>query len=283
MAEFSNNGGMKLICTFGLLFTVAGMALAQGPGSLSSIFNSDAAVEPLAASTASLAYQYVVAHFPYGGGWSTQVMLANSGSKAATATVNFFNEAGASASVPLAGSGLQSGQQFTIQPNEVQLMGADTSVRNSEGLQVAWATVGSSEPLNVFSLFDYGPNPPAISGAVGAQSTVAATSFQFPVAVNGPVGFNAGMALANPNKSNTTVTVTVFDESGNKKGSFQETLQPNNQTIFTLTQKMNFDASLFTGSVAVCATQPIGLVTVGFEGGQAFFTTSVVNPSPCPQ
>lgn len=274
---------MRFTRTSVFLLISTGIALGQEPASLGSIFDSGKTVEPLAASTATLAYQYVVAHFPYGGGWSTQVMMANISSQAATANVTFFNQTGSSTSVPLAGNGQTSSEQFSIQPNDIETVGAEGSARNSGGLQVAWAMVGSSEPLNVFSLFDYGPNFPAISGAVGAQSTAAAKNFQFPVLVNGEQGYNAGMAIANPNSSTTTVTITVYDSSDNKQGSFQETLPANNQTIFTLTQKMNFSSSLFTGSVAVCATQPIGLVTVGFEGGQAFFTTSVTNPTSCPQ
>lgn len=274
---------MKATRSLVILLFSTGIVLAQEPRSLSSIFNSEAAVAPLASSTATLAFQYTVAHFPFGGGWSTTVMLANTGTKAATVDINFMTQGGNSASVPLTGAGDVSSQQFTIQPNEVQVVSADASARNSGGLDVAWATVGASEPLNVFSLFDFGPNFPAISGAVGAQSTAPATSFQFPISINGPQGFNAGMAIANPSSKTATVTVTVFNGSGSKEGSFQETLPANNQTIFTLTQKMSFGSSLFTGSVAVCSTEPIGLVTVGFEGGQAFFTTSVTNPSPCPQ
>jgi hypothetical protein len=275
---------MKFIRASAFLFISTGIALAQQPASLSSIFDSGTPIEPLASSSASLAFQYVVAHFPYGGGWSTLVMMANNGSKAATVNVNFMNQTGSSASVPLS-TGTASSQQFTIQPNDVGEFGANTSVRNSQGLDVAWAIVGSSEPLNVFSLFDYGPNPPNISGAVGAQSTVAATSYQFPVSINGPEGYNAGMAIANPNSGTANVTITVFNADGSQFGQFNETLQANNQTIFTLTDQqitgLNFGSSLFTGSVSVCSTKPIGLVTVGFEGGQAFFTTSVANPSTC--
>ncbi len=281
--EFPNNRGMKASRTLAFLLLSSGIALAQEPASLSSLFNSDAPIEPLAASSASLAFQYVVAHFPYGGGWSTQVMLANSGTQTASGNITFFNEAGASTSVPLSGKGLASSDQFSVAPNDVTTVGAESSARNSGGLEVAWGIVASSQPLNVFSLFDFGPNFPAISGAVGAQSTTAQKVFQFPVLINGEQGYNAGMAIANPNSSTTDVTITVYNSSGSKQGSFQETLQANNQTIFTLTQKMNFSSSLFTGSVAVCATQPIGLVTVGFEGGQAFFTTSVTNPTSCPQ
>jgi len=279
---------MKFICSSGFLLISAGVILAQEaePTSLNSIFGTESAVEPLAASTTSLAFQYVVAHFPFGAGFNTQVMMANSGTKAATVQVSFLNQSGASAAVPLSGKGLQSSQSFTIQPNDVQGLSGDPSRRNSQGLDVAWATVGSSEPLNVFSLFDYGPNPPAISGAVGAQSTAAAKSFRLPIlernaGPGNPANYEVGLAIANPNSSTTTVTVKVLNPNGSLKGSFQETLAPKNQTIFVLSSKMNFDSSLFNGSMAVCATEPIGLVTIGFEGGQAFFTTSVTN-DPCP-
>jgi len=260
--------------------------LAQEPASLKSIFETDSAIEPLAASSASLAFQYVVAHFPFGGGFNTQVMFANSGTQPANVQVTFLNQAGASAAVLLAGEGLQSSQSFTLQPNDVQALSGDPSKRNSQPLDVAWATVGSSAPLNVFSLFDYGPNPPNISGAVGAQSTVAQKSFRLPIlerneGSGNPNNYEVGLAIANPNNSTTTITVKVMNADGSLKGSFQEVLPANNQTIFTLSSKMNFDSSLFNGSMAVCATQPIGLVTIGFEGGQAFFTTSVTN-DPCP-
>jgi len=286
-SEFPNNKGMNVICTFGFIVISAGILVAQeGPSSLDSIFSTDSAVEPLAASTTSSAFQYVVAHFPFGGGFNTQVMFANGGSKAATVQVTFLNPAGASAAVPLAGKGLQSSQNFTIQPNDVQGLSGDPSKRNSQNLEVAWATVGSSAPLNVFSLFDYGPNPPAISGAVGAQSTPANKSFRLPIlernaGPGNPANYEVGLAIANPNSSTTTVTVKVLNSNGSVRGSFQEVLPAKNQTIFTLSSKMTFDSSLFAGSMAVCATEPIGLVTIGFEGGQAFFTTSVTN-DPCP-
>ena len=208
-------------------------------------------------------------------------MLANSGKSEATVNITFFNQAGAPTLVPLDGLGMQGSQQIVVQPNETQVVGAELTDRNVGSLQVAWAAATSNAPVNVFSLFDFGPNPPTIEGAVGAQSTPPATSFRFPVSVGGPLQYNFGVAIANPNKTSTTVTVKVLNSDGTSKGSFQETLGPNNQTLFTLPSKITFDTSeLFNGSVAVCASQPVGLVTVGFEGG-AFFTASVTN-DPCP-
>jgi hypothetical protein len=91
------------------------------------------------------------------------------------------------------------------------------------------------------------------------------------------------MALANPSSSTANVTVMVLKANGSAMGQFTETIPANNQTIFTLDSKLSFGSftsTPFTGSVAVCSSQPIGLVTVGFEGG-AFFSTSVTN-DPCP-
>ena len=283
---------MKFIYSTGFLLISAGILLAQDspatgvPESLSSIFSRDSAEEPLASSTTSLAFQYIVAHFPLGGGYNTQVLFANSGTKAATVQVNFLNQAGASTGVPLSGKGVQSSQSFTLQPNDVHDISGDPSKRNSQALDVTWATVGSSAPLNVFSLFDFGPNPPNISGAVGAQSTVAAKTFRLPImerneGAGNPNNYEVGLAIANPNSSATNVAVKVLNPDGSTKGSFEETLAAKNQAIFTLSSKLNFGSSLFTGSLAVCATQPIGLVTIGFEGGQAFFSTAVTN-DPCP-
>jgi hypothetical protein len=273
---------MKLSWLLALIVMSTAIAAAQtaGPSSVSGIFNSELAGQTALASSATLSY--AVSHFPYGGGFSTRTMFANSGTTDATVTVKFFNQAGASTMVPLDGQGMQATQQFVVHPNDVQVVGADLTQRNSSPITVVWATASSTAPLNVFSLFDYGPHPPAISGAVGAQSTPAAKSFRFPVSVGGPLGYEAGFAVANPNSTQTTVTVKVWNSDGSLKGSFQETLPANGQNSFTLTSKLSFDTSqLFNGSAAICAPQPVGLVTVGFEGGGAFFSTAVTN-DPCP-
>jgi hypothetical protein len=280
---------MKTKFVLACLMISANLAVAEtspvpsaNPQSISSIFSADGAAEPLAASSTS--YQYIIAHWPYGQGFSTQAMLANSGTATATVKVEFFNQAGASFSVPLSGIGLESSETLTIDAGDVSVLATETSQRENSNLEVAWGIATSTAPLNVFSLFDLGSSSTSITGAVGAQSTVAAKTFRFPVSVGGPAKFTAGMAIANPNNSTADVTVMVLNADGSSMGSFQETLAGDNQTIFTLDSKLNFSSfssAPFIGSVAVCATQPIGLVTVGFEGG-AFFSTSVTN-DPCPQ
>ena len=276
--------GMKSLCLLALFVMstviVAAQTTPAGPSSVAEIFNSSLATDTALASSAALSY--AVAHFPYGQGWSTRVSVANGGTADATVNMTFFNPAGAPTSVPLEGLGNQGNQQFVVHPNQTHVVGADLTQRNNANLQVAWATVSSTAPINIFSLFDFGPNPPTITGAVGAQSTAPSKSFRFPVSVGGPLNYNAGMAVSNPNASQTVVTVKVLNADGSVKGTFPETLPANGQTIFLLNSKMNFGSTLFNGSVAVCAPQPVGLVALGVEGGSSgLFTISVTN-DPCP-
>ena len=280
---------MKVICTLGFLLVSAGIVLAQeqpassDPDSLDDVFGTDAAVEPLSSSTATAAYQYTVAHFPFGGGWNTQIMVGNGSGKTASVTVAFWNQAGASAAVPVAGKGLQSSQSFSAAANRTLVVSGDTSKRNSANLEEMWATVTSNEPVDVFSLSDVASKPPAFSGAVGVQALAPSKTFRFPVTVSGPNSFDAEVAIANPNNSTTTVTVKVLNSSGSVNGSFQESLQANNQVWFKLSQKMNFSSSGFSGAVAICASEPVGLAVVGIEGvgQQAMFNTAVTT-DPCP-
>lgn len=273
---------MKSVSVLALIVMSTVIAAAQTtPSSISEVFSSGLANETAQASSPTLSY--TVAHFPFGGGWSTRVALANNGSASATVRFSFFDQNGLSTSVPLEGIGLKNFETVTVGANQTQVVGAELSQRNGSALQVAWATVSSTAPMNVFSLFDYGPNPPAITGAVGAQSTAPSRSFRFPVSVGGPLNYDAGMALSNPNGSSTAVTVKVYDAGGTMIGSFPEQLSANAQTLFLLNTKgVNFGAGLFNGSVAVCATNPVGLVALGVEGGSTGLFTIAVTTDPCP-
>ena len=289
---------MKVIPVVVFLVISMGVSAAQTSGlsnepqSIGSIFNSALASEPAAASSAPVSH-YTIAHFPYGGGFSTRVLLTNSGTRDVTVDVSFNTQTGIPALVPLEGQqGKQTKQHLSIARNQTQVIDSDPAERNAGPTTVTWATAVSSGPLNVFTLFDYAPTSkptttPAttINGAVGVQSVVATKTFRFPVSINGPLGYNEGVAIANPNNSNTNVTVKLLLADGTVKDTIQKTLPPNGQTSFVLTDNAVFGhdlspSTLFNGSVAVCATQPVGLIPIGFEGG-AFFTTAVTN-DPCP-
>jgi hypothetical protein len=272
-----------------IILTVMSAAIASaqtapdGPSSIDGIFNSGLATESALASSAALSY--TIAHFPYGGGLTTRIAFANNGKTNATVNLTFFDSSGLPTSVPLEGIGIKGTESLTVGANQTQVVGSELSQRSSAG-QVAWATMTSTAPLNVFSLFDFGPNPPTINWAVGAQSTAPAKSFRFPVSIGGPVNYDAGMALSNPNGTPTVVTVKVLKSDGTQLGSFTESLGKNAQTVFLLASHagLNFGSTPqtpFNGSVAVCAPQAVGLVALGAEGKGGLFSISVTN-DPCP-
>ncbi|HXI40737.1 MAG TPA: hypothetical protein VNH83_12195, partial [Bryobacteraceae bacterium] len=263
---------------------LAAQTASDEPQSIRSIFDRLATQTPAASST-TLSHTYTIAHFPFGGGFSTRVLLTNSGASDATVDISFLSQTGVPALVPLERpQGKVTTLHLKIAKNQTQGFDADPSERNSGPTTVTWATADASGPLNIFSLFDYAPSSKpttaaatAINGAVGVQSAVATKTFRFPVSINGPLGYNEGVAIANPNNSNTNVTVKLLLADGTVKDTIQKTLPPNGQISFVLTDGAVFAhdltaSALFNGSVAVCASQPVGLVAIGIEGG-AFFTT----------
>jgi hypothetical protein len=240
----------------------------------------------------SHAATYIIPHFPVGGGWSTRLVFENSGPADVTAEVTFFTQTGTTGSVTLENQqGTQSSEHLVIGRNQVQTLNADPTLRNAGPLVVSWAKVTTNGPLTIFVIFDSSTptlvptTVPAtlITGSVGAQAVPAATSFRFPIAAAGPLHFNLGLAIANPNSTATNFTVFLLNADGTINHSLQMSLQANSQTSFVVSDPTifgnNIDTSsalLFNGSIAICASQPVGVVPIGIEGG-ALFTVPVTN------
>ena len=235
---------------------------------------------------------YVVAHFPYGGGWGTRLLLTNGSADPVAVELDYFTQRGQPTSVPLAGPELTGTKQLLIGPNQVGTVATDPAKQNASDLQVTWAVARSNGPLNIFTLFDYAPTsvPSTIPSsqvvsAVGAAATPAGQSFRFPVFVNGATRFNAGMALANPNSVSAAISVALLDKDGLTRATRVIPLPANGQISFVLTDNIAFGGSLgsselFTGTVGVCASVPIGLVALGVEGS-VLFTVSVSTDYRC--
>jgi hypothetical protein len=269
------------------------MSLFQGNGSLVrrlKVFGLMSCLTVFAAL--SQAETYIIPHIPVEGGWSTRLLFSNSGTAVVTADVTFFTQTGTSGSVTIEGQqGTQSSKHVIIGQNQVEVLNVDPTLRNAGPLAVTWAKVMTSGPLTVFVIFDSSTPTlvpttiPAtlITGSVGAQAVPAATSFRFPFAEAGPLHFNAGLAMANPNATATNFTILLLNADGTINHSLQMSLQANSQTSFVLSDPTvfgnNIDSSsplLFNGSIAIYASQPIGVVPIGIEGG-ALYTIPVTN------
>src|SRR5437867_3567935 len=65
-------------------------------------------------ATLSNAELYVIAHFPYGGGWASRILLTNSGNQDVTAELTYFSQNGHPTTVPLDGLAAVGNQQLRI-------------------------------------------------------------------------------------------------------------------------------------------------------------------------
>ena len=100
---------------------------------------------------------YVIAHLPYGGGWSSRIVATNPGSEPVQVELRFFSKDGRPVSVPIGSGEGKDTQRFAVDPRAVKSLDIDAGALDSEA-QIAWATVETSAPLQIFSSIDsYSP------------------------------------------------------------------------------------------------------------------------------
>ncbi|MBZ5676126.1 MAG: hypothetical protein LAP61_17935 [Acidobacteriia bacterium] len=241
----------------------------------------------LAFSVFSSAETYVVAHFPYGGGWGTRLLISNSSpTNAVSVELDYFNQAGQAASVPL-DSGTGQVQTVIVPPNGTFTISSDPAQRfGTNPVVTTWATAttAAGQPVNILELFDFAPSSTSanlIGSAVGAASTAPGQSFRFPIVVNGTTRYTASMAIANPSATAATITLNLLDNTGAVKATSTVPLQPKSQTAVNVPGIAAFapffsGTALFTGSVGVCSNVPIGFVALGAEQSSAVPSSNVL-------
>ena len=182
---------------------VAGIVAAQDDpadsSAISGIFNSELATEAAQASSATLSYT-VVAHFPYGGGSDHTHRSGQYWQRHCNGSLYIFRP---KRPIHFCAVGRYWAQEHSDCHGRCE-PDPGNRLRTEPAKQCCANRLGDND-LNgsvehVFSLFDFGPNPPRINWAVGAQSTAPSQSFRFAVSIGGPgEEYNAGMALSNPN------------------------------------------------------------------------------------
>ena len=246
----------------------------------------------------SSAETYVVAHFPYGGGWGSRLLISNSSpTNSVSVELDYFNQAGQAASVPL-DSGTGQVQTVTVPPNGTVTVASDPAQRyGTNPVVTTWATATTpaGQPVNILELFDFAPNSTSanlIGAAVGAASTAPGQSFRFPLVMSGTTRLTASMAIANPSANTATVTLNLLDNNGAVKAQSPVTLSPKSQTAVNLPGIAAFapffsGSGLFTGSLGVCSNVPIGFVALGAEqnttvpGSNVLYAVSVTTDYHC--
>ncbi len=194
-----------------------------------------------------------VAHLASGGGWKTTVVLVNTGTSAANAQLNFFDDNGNPLPLPLAY--VQTGETSSAsQVNQTIAAGATVAIE-SQGADADPVKIGSMQlsaggQVSGYAIFRY-----VASGqeAVAAFQSSGANSYVIPF--DHTNGIQTGMAINNAWNEATTVPVVLRDEDGNQIGTGSIPLVGNGHAAFVLSSQFPVTANI-RGSVEFAT--PVG-------------------------
>ena len=220
------------------------------------------------------AFQQTAAHITSGDafgdganfGFLTKITIVNLSSSANTVVLNDISQSGSlidSCSYSIGGNG-------TLRITQGKLGSAP---------ETHWALVGSQSQVAVNQFFEL-TRPAGVVNTVGFNDVAPRGSYTFPVELQNSPFHTLGLAVANPNNSNNTVTVTLFDSTGKSLGSKSQTLPAFGQVaedLLTSTNPLSVVSLLpsggstnFIGTVQVSTSSPSSAVGVGDDLGPFF-------------
>jgi len=178
-----------------------------------------------------------LAHVAAGGFWTTVITLVNTSSSPVAVSVILHGDDGSIlSSLPVTAT--QQGITQTFIGNSVNaLLSANTSLLLSAGdpnaqTVVGWADVLSSGPVGGFAIFRSTPTTGSPSEGTVLLQTQTPSTVVLPY--DDTAGFVMGVALANLSTSSTSVTATIWDDSGTNLGIQTITIAGRGHTSFVL-------------------------------------------------
>ncbi|HTB13845.1 MAG TPA: hypothetical protein VK752_19860 [Bryobacteraceae bacterium] len=186
---------------------------------------------PSAHTVGTPSYSGSFAHFASGAGWDTIITLVNKGTANAQAQVNFYNESGSPATLPL--DFPQGGASSTSAPTYSQVLkpGAVLVIDSQGG---ATTSVGSAQLLsdgNVsgYLIFRYLPTVQEAAVPLQVQNS---STYTLPFDNTG--GISTGIALSATSTTSTAVQVLVLNDAGTTIATDTITLPGLGHTSFVL-------------------------------------------------
>ena len=212
----------------------------------------------------------VVPHIVAGGGFLTQIAIVNLAEEENPIQINILSQAG----------DIVRTETSILQPSgraDVSTGGAD---RLAE-LIIQWAVIGSEFPVGVSIFFDVklpGSDTPGTAAGVSAAKSLRTIRLPFAFAQAGQAQtglLTLGLALSNPSGNSSVIDLDLLGVGGEMRAQDSINLPPFGQTAFVLSEIPEFGGflqgqTLFFGSVAIKASEPISVIGVGSESGQFF-------------
>jgi sugar lactone lactonase YvrE len=189
-------------------------------------------------------------HIAAGGGFTTQILLMNSGAQSLHGRVDFIDSNGQPLPLRLDTSNVSS-LQYDIAPQGVyraEVDGFDTVV---SGYAVLTPNAGTAAPLGtiVFRLESGGNVVTEAGVAAGAATTASRIFVDY-------IGTQTGVALANPGDVPANITLNLLDRFGFPEASIQQALPARNHTA-KFVHEMFPISDGFTGLLEIRSDKPV--------------------------
>ena len=181
-----------------------------------------------------------------GGGWQTIFTLVNTGTSAANATLNFYDDNGNPLSLPL--SFPQTGSVATESTVTQSIPAGATLIVTTMGTLTGDSTVGSAQlttngNVSGFAIFQYSAGTNAITLDQGFADRIqeavvpleTGTVTSYTLAFDNTNSLATGVALANASAQAANIPVTLRDDTGATLGTTTVTLPANGHNSLMLT------------------------------------------------
>jgi len=253
-STFTYNGTytMAANCTGTVQLEVPGVgnlnyAIGRESGGTLLLLETDAATTINGSST-SQDFANILPQVAFGGGWYTALYFTNTTSTPISFLVSFFTDKGAPMNVP----GVGTTTQVALAPLGTAIIEA----LNTGSLTEGYATFSLPAGITGYGVFRQSiagePDQEGLVGYKDAANTVVDMTFD-------DTAYTTAVAIVNPSNVAATVTITCWDNNGNKLGSAQVALPVGNKTENTLRAYVpgiagfrgSAQFSVSTGNVAV--------------------------------
>ncbi len=221
------------------------------------IYTTSLTVAPAPAAPPNMAMPQLV----YGLGWYTAVYLTNTGTSAATATLEFVDPTGAPLSVALGGGVVTTSQPVSLPAGGSTLVEMpDVGTANVQGSILLNLPAG----VNGYGVFRREPTGTPAQEATVPLASLTATKV---TVIFDNTNFVTAAAVLNPSDTDATLTISTLDSSGQPIGpGIQQPLAARNRIAFLLSDKVSGAAgqrgtvtfSVDRGAVSVLALRADG-------------------------
>jgi len=225
-------------------------------------------------STAATTTQ-TISQIADGNGWKSTIILANTGTAAASYTLRFWNGNGTSLSLPLGSKGTVHEITGQIAVNGTQTIETDdTASTTSQG----WGELISTGSISGTAIFRQ--RAAGRADSEGSAPVTAPTSKRLLLPFDNTQGYTTAAALVNPDSTRSvTVQAVFYDESGNQIASGSITLPARGQVAFALADRFPGVAN-FRG-LADFSNSDVALTGIGlrFSPNSTFTSVEMLPPS----